>query len=51
MFEHLEVIIEVSLIPLYSVLYLRLGVAEQDLGRFHGKQVCSWGIGTKALPE
>ena len=28
MCKHLEVIIEVSLIPSYSVLYLRLGVSE-----------------------
>ena len=51
MCKHLEVIIEVSLIPFYSVLYLRLGVSEQDLGCFGGKQFRSWCIGTKALPE
>ena len=49
--KHLEVIIEVSLILFYSLTYLRLGVSEQDLGRFLGKQFCSWVIGTKALPE
>ena len=45
MCKHLEVIIEVSLIPLYSVLYLRLGVSEQDLGCFLGKQfVCGLSV-------
>ena len=51
MCKHLEVIIDVSLIPLYNIFYLRLGVSEQDLVRFLGEQFCSWGIGTKALPE
>ena len=51
MCKHLEVIIEVSLILFYSVTYLHLGVSEQDLGCFRGKQSRSWCIGTKALPE
>ena len=51
MCNHLKVIIEVSLIPFYTVLYLRLEVSEQDLGCFGGKQFRSWGIGAKALPE
>ena len=36
MCKHLEVIIEVSIILFYSLTYLRLGVSEQDLGRFLG---------------
>ena len=35
MCEHLEVIIEVGLILLYSLTYLRLGVSELEFG-------CSW---------
>ena len=48
-YNHLEVIIEVSLILFYCSPNHRLRVSEQDFGCFGGKRACSWSISAKAL--